>query len=63
MNFFAWLVLGLVAYTSGFSIRHFRYKGTTLPNDKKLAIRGDFFCARGRGLCAIEFICYAQSCA
>ncbi len=35
MNFFAWLVLGLVAYASGFSIRHFRYKGATLPNDKK----------------------------
>ena len=43
MNFFAWLVLGLVAYTSGFSIRHFRYKGTTLSNDKKWQYVAIFF--------------------
>jgi hypothetical protein len=59
MNFFAWLVLGLVAYTSGFSIRHFRYKGTTLPNDKKWQYVAIFFCDRALGVCAIEFICYA----
>ena len=43
MNFFAWLVLGLVAYASGFSIRHFRYKGATLPNDKKWQYTAIFF--------------------
>lgn len=35
MNFFEWLVLGLVAYASGFSIRHFHYKDTTVPTHKR----------------------------
>lgn len=43
MNFFAWLVLGLVAYTSGFSIRHFRYKDAAIPTDKKWQYAAIFF--------------------
>lgn len=34
MNFFEWLILGMVAYVSGFSIRHFQYKKQTPPKDK-----------------------------
>ena len=43
MNFFAWLVLGLVAYTSGFSIRHFHYKDAAIPTDKKWQYVSIFF--------------------
>lgn len=43
MNFFAWLVLGLVAYTSGFSIRHFHYKDAAIPTDKKWQYVAIFF--------------------
>ena len=43
MNFFEWLVLGLVAYASGFSIRHFHYKGSTVPTPKRWQYSGLFF--------------------
>lgn len=43
MNFFEWLVLGLLAYASGFSIRHFQYKGSRIPKDKQLQYSAIFF--------------------
>lgn len=40
MSFFQWLILGLVAYASGFSIRHFQYKNTTPNRDKLILFTG-----------------------
>ena len=43
MNFFEWLVLGLVAYASGFSIRHFHYKDASIPSNKRIQYCAIFF--------------------
>ena len=45
MNFFTWLMLGLVAYASGFSIRHFHYKDNPPPAAKCLHFSLIFFVA------------------
>ncbi|MFW2176811.1 MULTISPECIES: hypothetical protein [unclassified Moraxella] len=34
MSFIQWLILGLVAYASGFGVRHYRYDGKTPSRER-----------------------------
>ena len=36
MTFIHWLVLGFLAYVSGFGIRHFHYKNSTITKEKAI---------------------------
>lgn len=55
MSFIQWLILGLVAYACGFSIRHYQFKDKSVPKEKRLIYTAVFFAVACGVFIALNF--------